>query len=81
MIKSLALLFVCIVVTGLILFGVINVLIFMNSKSEIIGTEAAQVNEKIDVVNSEGYNVEKAIHKMNNSLSNKMDSYKQEYSP
>lgn len=51
MIKNLELLFVCIVVTGLLLFGVINVLIFMDSKSEDMGTGAAQVKEKVDISN------------------------------
>ncbi|MEK4822573.1 hypothetical protein [Priestia sp. FSL R5-0680] len=76
--KNLRLLFVCIVVTGFVIFGAVNVFNFMDSKSESMETKAAQVNEKVDIVNREDDNVKKAIRKVNNSLSIMMDSYKEE---
>lgn len=65
--KNLRLLFVCIVVTGFVIFGAVNVFNFMDSKSESMETKAAQVNEKVDIVNREDDNVKKAIRKVNNS--------------
>ena len=67
--KNLRLLFVCIVVTGLLIFVAINVFNFMDSKFEAMETKAAQVNDTVDIANREDDNVKKAIRKVNNSLS------------
>lgn len=76
--KKLRLLFVCTVVTGLLIFGAVNIFNFIDSKSKTMETKATQGNEKVDTANREDDNVKKAIRTVNNSLSNMMNSYKEE---
>jgi len=75
MMKKLKLLFTCIVVTGLLIFGSVNVINFIDKKAE---AKAEQVNEKMKTANLEDENVKKAIRTVNTSLSELMSSYKEE---
>jgi len=78
--KKLKLLFTCIVVTGLLIFGSVNVINLIDKKSDAreAKAKAEQVNEKMKTANHEDENVKKAIRTVNTSLSELMSSYKEE---
>ena len=80
MMKKLKLLFTCIVVTGLLIFGSVNVINLIDKKSDAreAKAKAEQVNEKMKTANHEDENVKKAIRTVNTSLSELMSSYKEE---